>query len=320
MAYVGYPVAFKKDNGKFLPNYNEQCSEEAEMYQLAGGSIPGTEHTQRGDILCGKNNHDAFGIYQTPELSIALVADGCGGQPHSEVGSKLGVGVLTAALESAMRNALSNQEIDFTTRLNNALKSASKEVLELFSIVAKAMLQTVGNGGERLSFSQIVSDYFLSTFIGVVVSQEDIGFFGLGDGYIAVNGEVRQLGPFHNNEPPYLAYQLLRTRWKEEELQIKILEIQKVSEVDHFLIGSDGVAELAAKESILLPGSSQVIGPISQFWSRDEYFTKAGIRKRLTLINSRRINRNAIPYVEDGRLSDDTTFIVGRRLMHKEPH
>jgi len=68
---------------------------------------------------------------------------------------------------------------------------------------------------------------------------------------------------------------------------------------------------------LTIPGRSEIVGPISQFWGEDRYFENPdGVRRRLALINNEHqtidwrkqtIERTA------GRLPDDTTLIVIRR-------
>ena len=93
-----------------------------------------------------------------------------------------------------------------------------------------------------------------------------------------------------------------------------------IEELETFLIGSDGVLDLRDATDQTLPGSSEQIGPLSQFWSEDRYFTKSGIRKRLARMQSRQLN-HSLPGgpIDEGRLRDDTTLIVGRRIKKGEP-
>jgi hypothetical protein len=283
-------------------------------FQCAGGGIPGFEHTQRSNVLIGKNNQDAWRLYGRDGLTICLVADGCGSKAHSEVGSQLALGALAASIEKNwIRYGTSGNE--FERSLEATLESSRREALALLSTIAHSLLPMYGDDGQRASYSELVSDHFLFTIVGALITEEAAGFFAIGDGLIVLNKELISLGPFEGNEPPYMAYSLLKTRWREEELRFKIHRCCLVTELESFLIGTDGVLDLADAEHKTLPGSSECIGPLQQFWSEDRYFTKSGIRKRLARIQSRQQNHSEMGSpMEEGRLRDDTTLIVGRKI------
>lgn len=282
-------------------------------FELAGGSIPGFHHTQRGRVLVGRNNQDSWHLYRTKKLSVALVADGCGSKPYSEVGSFLLLRLLAPALERAW---FSSQEeaAPFELRLRLALQFAGAQTLSSLETLSRGMLSSCG-GIERGVHAELISDCFLSTIVGVFMADDQIGFFGLGDGVLVINGEMVPLGPFEGNEPPYLAYSLFETRWTSEQLGFKIHRVLNAGELDSFLIGTDGVLDLAAVTDQTLPGSSSLIGPLDQFWTEDRFFSRAGIRNRLARIQSRQPNPSQPQNgIDEARLPDDTTFIVGRRI------
>ena len=288
-------------------------------FEFAGGGIPGFEHTQRSSVLIGKNNQDGWRIYNSEQLSIVLVADGCGSKSHSEVGSYLVLELLTASIE---RNWLLLKEdpAPFAHKLELALEASRSETLGVLKALSQSMLPVSGAHGGRASYSELVSEYLLCTVVGALLTPTHAGFFSIGDGVIVINSELSTLGPFEGNEPPYMAYSLLKTRWEEQQLMFTIHSVIPVEELETFLIGSDGVLDLRDGADQTLPGSSERIGSLSQFWSEDRYFTKSGIRKRLARIQSRQPNYS-LPGgpIEEGRLRDDTTLIVGRRKKKGEP-
>lgn len=282
-------------------------------FELAGGGIPGFEHTQRSSVLIGKNNQDDWIIHDAGDCRIALVSDGCGSKSHSEVGSFLTLRLLVAGLERAW---LSEQEggRSFEARVRDALTVARQSALATLEMLSRSMLPKHGLSGGRASYSEFVSEYLLCTVVGTLITERHAAFFSIGDGAIVINGELTTLGPFEGNEPPYLAYSLLNTRWRPEELDFRINHVMDVDELDSFLIGTDGVLDLRDAAERTLPGSVERVGPLDQFWTEGRYFTKSGIRKRLARIQSRQPNHsNPGSDIEEGRLRDDTTFIVGRR-------
>jgi hypothetical protein len=216
------------------------------LFECAGGGIPGFEHTQRSNVLIGRNNQDAWRLYCSEDLTIALVADGCGSKQYSEVGAQLTLQALTASIE---RNwlRLARAGDPFERTFEATLDSSRREVLALLSSVAYSLLPIHGNEGQRASYSELVSDHLLLTTLGVLITNDAACFFSIGDGVIVVNDEVVSLGPFEGNEPPYMAYSLLKTRWKDDQLRFVIHHCCPVSELTSFLIGTDGVLDLAAK-------------------------------------------------------------------------
>ncbi len=276
--------------------------------EIAGGSIPGGDHLQRGNLLVGKNNQDAWCTYQDPRATIAVVSDGCGSHSRSEVGSNVGSQLLrTALLRQWTRHAGLAKTGGFDKALPMALEATRQDVLAHLRILSQAI---AGDG----SFSQAICDNFLFTLVGALITEHGAAFFSIGDGLIIVNGEVLRIGPFEGNEPPYLSYALLTTRWRDEQLRFVVHRTLPLAELESFLIGSDGAGDLCDAADVKLPGYDSLVGPIEQFWLNKQYFSKAGIRRRLALINSRFVSMKGFELSEENpRLHDDTTLIVGRR-------
>lgn len=159
------------------------------------------------------------------------------------------------------------------------------------------------------NYRETIESYFLFTITGVVLLP-DVVFFGLGDGVTAINGDIWSWS-FTGNAPPYLGYQLLDTDLAPDELRIRVRHTIAPHELDSFLIGCDGVGDFqrVGNECRMLPGMAARVGPLSQFWSEDSYFTNpAAISRRLKVIARDWPLRDP----EHGLLPDDTTIIVGR--------
>ena len=276
-------------------------------FEIAGGTIPGGDHLQRGNLLVGKNNQDALCTHQDARVTIAVVSDGCGSQPRSEVGSNVASQLLRSSLIRQWARHAAMAKGNFEKALPLVLEATRQDVLAHLRILSQAI---AGDG----SFSQAICDNFLFTLVGALITEHGAGFFTIGDGLIIVNGEVNRVGPFEKNEPPYISYALLNTRWKDEELRFTVHKVLPVAELQSFLIGSDGAVDLHEAAEVKLPGYPGLIGPVDQFWTNNQYFTKAGIRRRLALINSRFVSMKDMELCEESpRLPDDTTFVVGRR-------
>jgi hypothetical protein len=278
-------------------------------FQIAGGSVPGTEHTKPGKPGW-TNNHDAFHWCQTGNCLVAVVCDGCGSGAHSEVGSKISARLLTLALFKAAEQYVDQMMRQPDVKIEIGWERAKTHVLSHISVLAAAM-------GE--SFSQTINDYFLFTMVGTVVTPRNTFLFSMGDGVFVINGEVVELGPFPNNAPPYLAYNLTGSTLTDTQpdlLKIMVNRVVPTSELQSLLLGCDGALDLIAAADKKLPHREDVIGGVDQFWLDDHYFTNSdAVRRRLALINKEGAEAVAggKPRVTGGLLPDDTTLVVIRR-------
>lgn len=264
------------------------------QFELAGGSVIGREH-----LRVGKNNQDAYGWQVAESGAIAVVCDGCGSGKHSEVGAKLGTRMIVETMHRVLKD-----DLDWTD--DQVWQSMQQQWLTQLQDVAMML------GGDR---TQTVQDYLLFTIAGVVITPRLTAVFALGDGVIAVNDQVIGLGPFANNAPPYLGYGLLDR--KTVESQLKILQVLPTAQVQSLFIGSDGVSDLLAGAEQSLPGRSEKVGDITQFWQDDRYFRNSDqVRRRLALINREVTTfdpQSQQCLRQSGLLPDDTTLIVIRR-------
>ncbi len=250
-------------------------------FEIAGGSVIGRDHARTG-----KNNQDAFVWRQTEDFTIAVVADGCGSGRFSEAGAQIGARFFIESLEKPHLNI--EAEIEYARR--NLLK-------ELEKLIEKT---------ERRSES--VKEYFLFTLVGAIITTEYSALFHIGDGIICENGKITELGPYPDNQPPYLAYDLFdqsKTGFAPQELKFKIHSIVKTSDVQSILIGTDGVADLIRAF------------PLNQFWENDLYFKNPdAVRRRLAIMNRESVKidwEKGEVSKEGGLLPDDTTLVVIRR-------
>lgn len=269
--------------------------------QLAGGSVIGKEHRH-----AGRNSQDAYQFRQDNSYTVAVVTDGCGSGRYSEVGAQIGCRLLT---ETIMIQLKRSPTAPFSTR--SFWERIRQDVLANIRVLANQL------GG---SLSEIINEYFLFTIVGVAIHPESAAFFSIGDGIIIVNDRITELGPFPNNAPPYLAYELTGSTLYQEEpnpFHFKVIEVCPVGELESFLIGTDGVYELISAEEKPLPGLQRVVGPISQFWEDNTCVMNPDvIRRRLFLANREMASPDWEKHSlnrELGHLVDDTTLIVGRQ-------
>ena len=283
-------------------------------FQIAGGSVPGTEHTKPGQPGW-TNNQDAFHWRRTDNCLVAVVCDGCGSGAHSEVGAQVSARLVVQFVAEAGERYVEQAFLQSDKEARIDWERVKILVLSQIAVLASSM-------GE--SFSKTINDYFLFTIVGALVTPWETFLFSLGDGVFVVNGEMFQLGPFPNNTPPYLAYNLTGsslTANQPELLKIQVNQVIPTSELEDLLLGCDGVLDLIGLSDKKLPQRDNIIGDIGQFWSDDHYFTNSdAIRRRLALINkeSAEVVGATKARVVGGLLPDDTTLIVIRRDPQKE--
>lgn len=243
-------------------------------FEIAAGTVIGREHRR-----AGRNNQDSYHVTETTGSIGFAVCDGCGSAPHSEVGAQLG------ALMAARHIGYCSSAADVGFALGSCFLYPCPEYL--------------GH-----------PDFLLFTCLAGRITEQSCDFYACGDGVVIVNGQETWLGPFEGNSPPYPAYPLLRSRGfrVDEQATSEFVEIASLQpeELDSFLIGTDGVYDLAQ------------VGPLSRFWEDDRFFTNPqALSRHLACLNkdrrdldweARRITQ------QPGLLADDTTLIVGRRI------
>ncbi|MDJ0616230.1 MAG: protein phosphatase 2C domain-containing protein [Calothrix sp. MO_192.B10] len=273
-----------------------------DKFELAGGSTIGREH-----LRLGKNNQDAYHWVSVESTTIAVVCDGCGSGTHSEVGAKIGGRlVVEAILRNLPQDGLS---MDFWRRVH-------QDLLDSLGMIAASL------GGELVP---VVKEYLLFTIVGAVITSQETALFAIGDGVFALNGEVITIPPFPNNAPPYLGYGLITDAvldMKAVDCQFRVHRQVPTSEVQSILIGTDGVEDLIGVADKCLPGKSDRVGEIAQYWEDNIYFRNPyGLNRRLALISHNSIKpdweaRRLIK--QNGLLADDTTLVVIRRQQEDE--
>lgn len=284
------------------------------QFELAAGSIVGINHRQR---FVWKNNQDAYALRRNENLTVAVVADGCGDGAYSEFGARLGANMFAHRLTQLFSHHLHSGRIDDFRQILDGL-----ERLRISMIVnLRESFNEISDG----SLSQAVIDHLLFTLLSLVITPTLTYVIGIGDGVYAINGEVKQIGPFLKNAPPYLAYGgLVKSNIDPGLCQFIIHQAILTPELNSACIGTDGAADFEKISDLPLPGKNEkkekkVVGPLSQFWTDDKYFgNPEALRRRLNLINDEVTKpdwENQELNYEHGLLTDDTTIVVARRRL-----
>lgn len=250
------------------------------MFTFRGGSVCGTEHDR---------NQDAYGWLDEGSIAFGVISDGCGEKAGSHVGSKLAVELLAQTFKEHFPKAKNHKS--FIEKLNAHFLTRLSDLTEVLS------------SGLR-SWESVIEEYLLFTVVGFVVDQNRATVFAAGDGVYSVNGEPpKDLGPFPDNAPPYIGYQLLKKPVGETLHVVASLPVRKLHSL---LIGSDGVLHIPdkgaalAREQRFRKSPSAVIHELSKL-SR----THTSLR-----VHEEGNQVRILPVSDEGVLEDDTTVIL----------
>ncbi len=283
------------------------------MFQYTAGSVRGKEH-----FLDGKNNQDAFCIESQGGMTVVIVSDGCGdsSSPYSEVGARIGSRLTAHSVLALASRALSMPAPKNSSYLlsESLWETVRQDVLSQLRILARWM---------GTSMTEVVRNHFLFTTMGALITEDVSVFFGLGDGVVIVNGEEKAIS-FPDNKPPYIGYGLVSSTLdlELEHSSYTIHQAVWTRDLESFVIATDGISDLMGSAERMMPGTTQLVGPISQLWTNSSFFANPDNLRRWLA----RANRDGqkmdweerVARKYHGLLHDDTTIVVGRRKMAEE--
>ena len=152
--------------------------------------------------------------------TAAVVCDGCSAGASSEVGARLGSALALAAIARRL--------------------GAGEQVGPvLWAGVRCDLIDALARVVDRMGDDRVrsVVDCFLFTIVAVAATRERAEVWAIGDGTYAFGDAMRQLGPFADNQPPYLGYALLGDE-PPEHIEAAPAGTQTIA------IGTDGALEL----------------------------------------------------------------------------
>jgi hypothetical protein len=126
-------------------------------------------------------------------VGVVVVTDGCSSGASSEVGARLGATLFARSLYARL------------------LAGAPIAAAETWTAVRADVVRALADLLERMlgDREQAIHDMFLFTIVAAAATREGAAVWALGDGAYSFGSEPRVLGPFADNAPPYLAYDLL---------------------------------------------------------------------------------------------------------------
>ena len=269
-------------------------------HEFASGVLQGADHR-----YIRTNCQDAVRIFRKTfddnTVVVGVCADGCGTGEHTEVGAQLGVNIATDVISTEyLASATLGTEVDWSTIKDDIVTRIGNVAQSVWSV--------------NQDYNALIIEYFFFTIIGFVMTEEETTFFRAGDGVLIVNGEDIPIPTPEGNRPEYLGYNLVSSSIRPN---IEIMLRLPTSEIDHFLLGSDGLKDIRAAEEKLIPkkqvGSripkEELVGNLSQFWTGDQYFDdKEAVRRRIMVFNG-----GLCAEPRAGIARDDASLIVCRR-------
>ena len=253
-------------------------------FEIAAGSVKGREHAR-----AGRNNQDAFAIQREGDVVAAVICDGCGSAPHSEVGAKI----------------ISRCTVRALCELGWSPKNARENLAVVQALVCDRLRTLASSMGEP---ERVAREYFLATVVGALITGSTALVFSLGDGVILHNGRKIVL-EYPDNAPPYLAHPVMGGPC----VPFTIHSLGSPASLDFLVLASDGAVEIDRLAESWLPGKRVRVGSLRQFVDGSQFFENpSAVQRRLRLMNRPGADPDTglpIP----GRLGDDTTLIAIRR-------
>ena len=152
----------------------------------ACAAVTGARH-----LRVGRNGQDAAAAWRAGDRGAIVVCDGCSAGAYSEVGARLASQLLIAKL--AARDSIAEP---------------------MWSEVREELASEIGRIVEAMPGDRVAAlhEHFLFTIVAAAWRGDEVAIWAIGDGAYALGDRVRTLGPFDDNQPPYLAYDLLGMR------------------------------------------------------------------------------------------------------------
>lgn len=195
-----------------------------ENFQIAAGSITGSDHKKP---LLTVNCQDSFYYDECENKIVAVVCDGCGGSPHSEVGAKIGARIIANTFMQFRFPEVAPTWEQGWMRINQHLAQVAGGLM-----------------GFNCSWEQAVEEFLLFTIVGVIITPQETLVFTRGDGSFQVNDEITCLS--QNNRPDYLGYYLIKAS-KYEPTPILNVRLP-TSEINKLVLSTDGAEQLLGEE------------------------------------------------------------------------
>ncbi|HRC57815.1 MAG TPA: protein phosphatase 2C domain-containing protein, partial [Kofleriaceae bacterium] len=182
-------------------------------------------------LRAARNGQDAAASWSHGELAVAVVCDGCGSSERSELGAQLVARRMCAAVARRLRaggsvadpalwGACRDEVVDELGHLARSFwvapEATPKATPEdwpatLATTTATKPATTPATLPRALPGGALpeLAQSLLCTVLVAALDERDAAIWALGDGAFVLGDELTVLGPFPDNAPPYLAYDLV---------------------------------------------------------------------------------------------------------------
>ena len=203
----------------------------ARAFTIVGTSSPGDDHINaEGETeQLGYGNQDFFGTRECLRGTVVVVSDGCGSAPDSRTGSAAMVRLALNGCEELLtgEGAIPPPE-EFCTRLEAYVLEGIRQAA---SPLARSTEQLNG----------VLHDSYLATLWVAVVTPFWTAILGdVGDGFWAVNGDLKVVKAGGENEPDYLTYRLMDAE-QFAHVGLRVVKVIPTDELQSLLLGTDGI-------------------------------------------------------------------------------
>lgn len=154
----------------------------------AVATVTGARH-----LRSSRNGQDAAASWVGPEGAAIVVCDGCSSGASSEVGARLGATVFVRSLGARIQ---AGERVGCPATWAAVRSDVVRALAELLERMP----------GNRI---EVIREQFLFTIVAAAATPGEAAVWALGDGVYSFGDYTRVLGPFEDNQPPYLGYDLL---------------------------------------------------------------------------------------------------------------
>ena len=245
---------------------------------------------------------------------VAVVSDGCGSCPASEVGAVLVSRLVCSAMVDRFR------DLDGVS-----MPDGIDECAEIYSLPMKLVWERVVDNIRLVAGEMVrhgveantpVNECLLATAVAVVVDPDSVAVFSIGDGFFAVNGAVEEIVPPALNGPAYVGYAAMTEGVGMDPSHYSSFRFHgrwPAASVRSAMVATDGVRFLLpdheGKDRVAADGAP---APLRSLWQDDSMF--AGRDNMRRFLFRCRCDLRRKDGVARGLLRDDTAVVSLRRV------
>lgn len=254
-------------------------------WNINAATIVGRDHE-----LSKKNRQDFQLSYQSQNLIVGVVCDGCGESLYSEVGASLIGTYIVNFFRYSIASSSQFYDVQFFSPSHLKFSLETK----LTDFIASLQTQLLFKESEKSEKINFLDEFMLCTSLFCVLTNEIVIVGRCGDGVVVINDNVEfdnNLSDKDNKGPEYIAYKVVpKEALKTTPSSLGFFQIDSFHEkdVNSIIIGSDGIQPILDKNLM-----------------SEMYGTK-----------KRKLQRKFNLWQEEKLFADDATCIVVEKQKH----